>query len=148
VIKSKSTNGMASVTFILDPAVGGGRAVVCGDWNDWSPDRDAMSPAPEGGFTLTLELPAGPRYRFRYLVDGERWENDWSADDYLPNSFGTEDSVIDLTVASGGAVQPAQTAKKAPAKRAPAVKKTAAAKKAAPVKKAAPAKKAAKTPPE
>jgi hypothetical protein len=26
-------------------------------------------------------------------VDGERWENDWAADAYAPNAFGTEDSV-------------------------------------------------------
>jgi hypothetical protein len=28
------------------------------------------------------------------LLDGERWENDWAADGYAPNNFGTEDSVV------------------------------------------------------
>ena len=46
----------------------------------------------------------GRRYRFRYLVDGERWQNDWQAHDYEPNEFGGDDSVVDVTrVAASGA---------------------------------------------
>jgi len=48
-------------------------------------------------FSLTIELQPGRAYRFRYLLDGERWENDWDADAYVPNAFGTDDSVVDLT---------------------------------------------------
>jgi hypothetical protein len=48
------------------------------------------------------------------LIDGQRWDNDWAADAYLPNSFGGDDSVVDLT-ALAEAVPPA--AKKAPAKK-------------------------------
>jgi hypothetical protein len=28
------------------------------------------------------------------LVDGERWENDWEADEYVPNEFSGEDSSV------------------------------------------------------
>ena len=42
-------------------------------------------------------LPPGRAYRFRYLLDGHRWENDWDADAYVPNGFGSDDSVVDLT---------------------------------------------------
>ena len=42
-------------------------------------------------------LGAGRTYRFRYLLDDERWENDWEADSYVPNEFGGDDSVLDLT---------------------------------------------------
>jgi hypothetical protein len=35
-------------------------------------------------------------YRFRYLIDGEVWENDDSADTYVANDFGTEDSVLEI----------------------------------------------------
>jgi len=28
---------------------------------------------------------------------GKRWENDWAADDYIPNDHGSHDSVVDLT---------------------------------------------------
>jgi hypothetical protein len=29
-------------------------------------------------------------------VDGERWENDFAADEYAPNPFGSDDSVLKL----------------------------------------------------
>jgi hypothetical protein len=75
----------------------------------------------EGGFSLTADLEAGRTYRFRYLLDGERWDNDWAADAYVPNSFGGDDSVVDLT-ALAEAIPPA--AKKAPAKKAAPVQTT------------------------
>lgn len=39
----------------------------------------------------------GQRYRFRYPVDGREWLNDWHADDYVENSCGSDNSVVDLT---------------------------------------------------
>jgi 1,4-alpha-glucan branching enzyme len=129
MIKSRGAKGRASVTFTLDPRVGAQTAAVCGEWNDWSADAGAMRPDAKGGFSVTVDLEAGRIYRFRYLLDGERWDNDWAADAYLPNGFGGDDSVVDLT-ALAEAVPPA--AKKAAAKKeAPAR----AAKKAAPAAK-------------
>jgi hypothetical protein len=48
----------------------------------------------DGSFSLTVSLPTGRHYRFRYFVDGKRWENDFAADDYSPNPFGSDDSVV------------------------------------------------------
>ncbi|MGO9080260.1 MAG: hypothetical protein ACLQDY_14645 [Streptosporangiaceae bacterium] len=117
MIKTRDARGRVSVTFTLDPAVGARTAAVCGEWNDWSPEADIMRREAGGGFSLTVELDAGRTYRFRYLLDGERWDNDWAADAYLPNSFGADDSVVDLT-ALAEAVPPA--VRKAPAKKAAA----------------------------
>src|SRR5690349_18120693 len=97
MIKTKAASGRASVTFTVDPQVGAQVAAVCGDWNGWSPGADVMRPDGEGGFSLTVELAAGRAYRFRYLLDGHRWDNDWAADAYEPNDFGADDSVVDLT---------------------------------------------------
>ena len=47
-------------------------------------------------FRITMKLEAGKEYRFRYLIDGSRWENDWSADRYVPNRYGTDDSLVIL----------------------------------------------------
>ena len=138
MIKSRGGNGTASVTFTLDPRVGAQTVAVCGEWNDWSADVDFMRRDPEGEFCLTVDLEVGRTYRFRYLLDGERWDNDWAADAYVPNSFGGDDSVVDLT-ALAEAVPP--TAKKAPVKK-KAAKKEAAKKEAA--KKEAAKKEAAK----
>jgi 1,4-alpha-glucan branching enzyme len=140
-------HGKVAVTFEVDPAVGAHRAFVCGEFNDWSQESHAMNRNGEGGFNLTVELPAGRAYRFRYFLDGERWENDWAADDYVPNEFGSHDSVIDLSHVSGEEPPPVKRAepatnaakkdapKKAAAKKAGAKKagaKKAAAKKASP----------------
>ena len=112
MIKSRAAKGKARVTFTVDPQVGAQTAALCGEWNDWSAGADVMRRDAEGGFSLTVDLDAGRAYRFRYLLDDQRWENDWAADAYLPNSFGGDDSVVDLT-ALAQAAPPA--AKKAPA---------------------------------
>jgi 1,4-alpha-glucan branching enzyme len=114
VIKSREAKGKARVTFTVDPRVDARTSAVCGEWNDWSADADIMRREAEGGFSLTVDLDAGRAYRFRYLLDGQRWDNDWAADAYVPNGFGGEDSVVDLT-ALAGAVPSA--ARKAPAKK-------------------------------
>jgi len=136
VIKSRAAKGKASVTFTVDPRAGARTAAVCGEWNDWSADADVMHRDAEGGFSLTVGLDTGRAYRFRYLLDGQRWDNDWAADAYLRNDFGGDDSVLDLT-ALAEAVPAA--ARRASAKK-EVVKKAAsaqAAKKAAPAAKRA-----------
>jgi 1,4-alpha-glucan branching enzyme len=132
VIKSRAAKGKARVTFTVDPQVGAQIAAVCGEWNGWSADAGVMQRDAEGGFSVTVELDAGRAYRFRYLLDGQRWDNDWAADAYVANDFGGDDSVVDLT-ALAEAVPPA--ARRAPAKKEPAKKE--AAKKAAPEAQAA-----------
>jgi len=96
MIKSMDRGGAASVTFTLPGAVRATHVAIAGEWNGWS-GRDVMNRNGDGDFSLTLVLQAGRAYRFRYLLDGQRWENDWAADAYVPNGFGSDDSVVDLT---------------------------------------------------
>ena len=135
-----AADGRVEVTFEVNQAVQAERANLCGDFNEWSRESHPMARKADGGFTLTLELGAGEAYRFRYLLDGERWENDWAADDYVPNEYGGDDSLVDLTKLDGLEPPPVKKAAKkaaAPAKKAEkADGKKAAAKKAAPAKKA------------
>jgi 1,4-alpha-glucan branching enzyme len=93
VKKTATKNGKINVTFELPPAVMAGKAVVLGDFNGWQDDGTPMKKRKNGGLSATVRLDPG-RYRFRYLIDGERWENDWSADDYEPNAYGGDDSVV------------------------------------------------------
>lgn len=97
MIKSRGTKGKARVTFTVDPQVGAQAAAVCGEWNEWSEDADVMQRDAKGGLSVTVDLDAGRAYRFRYLLDGQRWDNDWAADAYVLNDFGGDDSVVDLT---------------------------------------------------
>jgi 1,4-alpha-glucan branching enzyme len=47
----------------------------------------------DGHFAVTVDLTEGS-YRYRFLVDGDKWENDWEAEQYATNPYGGEDSVI------------------------------------------------------
>ena len=92
-LKSRPT---CKVSFRVPAAiVGAGTAVaLAGEFNDWNPSVDQMKRLKSGDFTLTKELETGKQYRFRYLIDEGRWENDPHADSYIPNPFGSDDSVI------------------------------------------------------
>ena len=88
------TGRYCRVTFKLAAEVNAEKAALCGDFNEWSQEANPMKRLKDGSFSTTVSLPADQSYRFRYLLDGERWENDWEADGYLPNAHGTEDSQV------------------------------------------------------
>ena len=66
---------------------------LCGDFNDWSAEATALERGDDGRWQVSIPLEPGRSYRYRYLLDGERWENG-RADRYEPNPYGGVDSVI------------------------------------------------------
>ncbi len=72
------------------------KVAIVGDFNQWDRSANLMKKQKDGSFLLTLEIPSNHEYRFKYLVDDTRWENDWCADKYVKNEFGGEDSVIQV----------------------------------------------------
>jgi 1,4-alpha-glucan branching enzyme len=90
------TGRVCRVTFKLPADVEAETASLVGEFNNWDPESHPMKKLKDGGFSTTISLESGNRYRYRFLLDNERWENDWTAEIYLPNQFGTEDSVIDV----------------------------------------------------
>ena len=86
----------AVIRFGLPAAIGATTASVVGDFNDWDASANLMVRATDGSFESVIEVAVGRTYQYRFLVDGERWENDWNADSYAPNVFGGDDSVLDL----------------------------------------------------
>ena len=84
------------VTFTMPAEVEAQEIHLCGEFNDWSESSHPLKRRKDGRFSATLSLEVDRSYRFRYLLDGERWENDWEADAYAPNQFGTEDSIVQL----------------------------------------------------
>jgi 1,4-alpha-glucan branching enzyme len=68
-------------------------AHVVGDFNDWNTAASPMKKLKNGSFAITLTLARAREYQFRYLLDHQRWDNDWAADKYLPNEHGGENSV-------------------------------------------------------
>jgi len=84
------------VTFRLPKdAVGSAdKVTIVGDFNNWDAAATLMKRLKDGTYEITLELPAGREYRFRYIIDDHHWENDWRADAYKPNIYGCDDSVV------------------------------------------------------
>jgi 1,4-alpha-glucan branching enzyme len=91
--KNKST---CRVTFELPAGVEAQSASLVGDFNGWSQDSHPMTKRKDGRFSVTVSLNTEQSYRYRFLLDGSRWENDWAADTYVTNSYGTEDSLVQI----------------------------------------------------
>ncbi len=83
------------VTFELPSSLWAERVNLVGDFNGWDTTKYEMRQARhDGNWRITLILPAGREYQFRYLVNGRDWHNDWHADKYVPNRYGTDNSVV------------------------------------------------------
>jgi hypothetical protein len=82
------------VTFTLPAEVDAETVALCGDFNGWSADEIRLERAGDGTWRATVALEPGRSYRYRYLLDGERWENAWQADRYVQNPYGSVDSVV------------------------------------------------------
>jgi hypothetical protein len=70
------------------------KVTVVGDFNNWNTTELPMKRLKNGDYKLVLKLHGKREYRFRYLIDDIRWENDWHADKYIPNPYGCDDSVV------------------------------------------------------
>jgi Glycogen recognition site of AMP-activated protein kinase len=100
IIKNyQPSKGTCKVTFSfgLNEAEGVKTIQVLGDFNNWD---DKVAPKLKKGkedFSTSVELNAGQSYEFKYLLDGSRWENDFSADGYVVTPFsGVSNSVLVL----------------------------------------------------
>lgn len=91
-------SGVVRVTFELPSNMWAERVNLVGEFNDWDTTATPMRcHRSDANWKASVELKTGKRYRFRYLVDGREWLNDWHADDHIENPYGSYDSVVDLT---------------------------------------------------
>ena len=90
------TGRSCRVTFTVPSEVPAERVYVSGEFNDWDRPGLPLVRRKDGRFSNSVSLETGRAYRFRYLLDGERWENDAAADGYVPNPFGSEDSLLEI----------------------------------------------------
>lgn len=84
------------VTFELPAEASRGVKKVClvGDFNNWDTTSHVLARNKDGLFSITVTLQQGREYEFRYLMDDERWENDWAADRYTQSTYGNCDNSI------------------------------------------------------
>ncbi len=93
-LKSKP---VCKCTFRLprEAAPDAGKVNLVGEFNGWNLTDTPMKRLKSGEFKLQLNLETGRRYQFRYLIDGETWENDWDADAYEPvPGLAVDNSVV------------------------------------------------------
>jgi len=90
------TGKTCRVTFTVPSEISAQEVHLCGEFNDWNETSHPLKQRKDGHFSTTLTLETGRSYRFRYLLDNERWENDYAADAYVPNEFGSDDSIVEL----------------------------------------------------
>jgi hypothetical protein len=87
------------VTFRMPPLDDVVELYLCGDFSGWQVKGIPFVLEPDNTWVARLELDGGKKYRFRYHDNQGRWMNDREADGYVPNDFGSEDSILDLTIA-------------------------------------------------
>ncbi len=85
----------SKVTFVLPKeAVENAETVaVLGDFNNWQ-NGVVLEKQKDGSFKTAVELEKGRSYEYRFLINGEKWENDWAAEAYAPTPFGNYNSVV------------------------------------------------------
>jgi 1,4-alpha-glucan branching enzyme len=106
--KENAAGGKVKVTFSM-PALEGVTALfLVGSFNDWNETATSMVRGEDGGWSAALTLDEGWAYQYRYRDQDGAWHNDWAADSYVPNEFGTENSVVDLTAAASAATPTAK----------------------------------------
>ena len=91
------TDTSTKITFSLPKeAVGIAKTVaLVGDFNNWDINNGiALTKQKDGSFATTLELATGKAYQYRFLINGEIWENAWNAPEYVASPFGVDNSVV------------------------------------------------------
>lgn len=92
-LKSKP---LCKVKFVApEPLVKASKKIfLAGEFNDWKYEETKLKKQKNGSYATTLSLDTGSEYQYRYVLDGERWENDYDADKYVASSVGVENSVV------------------------------------------------------
>lgn len=90
-LKSKP---VCKVTFYTPAEIDAESVYLVGDFNGWDEDATPMEPLKDGRFKVTVNLDKDREYQFRYLINRAEWHNDWEADNYVPNPFSGDNSVI------------------------------------------------------
>ncbi|HAS64457.1 MAG TPA: 1,4-alpha-glucan branching protein [Vibrio sp.] len=87
------TKDEVEVTFELPQEHVNSSVALVADFLDWQPTV-MKKVAKSKSFKFKTRLPKDQQFEFRYLVDNERWINDPTADQYKPNGFGEDNSLV------------------------------------------------------
>lgn len=104
-------------------ALNGARNVyVLGDFNNWkSTDGYELKIQADGSANVTVTLEAGKSYKYRFLVNGEKWVNDYHAERYERDSkYQIDNCIVTVPAVEVKSHSEAQAKSATPAKKAKA----------------------------
>ncbi|MEM0911347.1 MAG: isoamylase early set domain-containing protein [Pseudomonadota bacterium] len=92
-LKSKP---LCKVTFKLskEASKNAAKVALVGDFNGWDASALEMKKLKNGSFTATVDLHKDKDYQFRYLLNGNEWENDWTADSYIASPVSCDENSV------------------------------------------------------
>ena len=67
---------------------------VAGSFNNWDPKKVSAKKDTKGNWAVKVSLKPG-RYEYKFFVDGS-WVNDPKCSSAVYNSFGTQNSVVEI----------------------------------------------------
>ena len=67
---------VCKVTFSVPSEIVNEEVAIAGDFNDWDPTSTKLEQK-NGEYKTELRLKPNSEYKFKYLIDGEVWENDY-----------------------------------------------------------------------
>ena len=96
--KSVKSKPVCKVKFSLkgDQYKSASSILLVGSFNNWQIGETPFRKAKTGVWSVSMDLATGTEHQFRYLIDGNRWENDPEADKFVPSGLGSENSVLVL----------------------------------------------------
>jgi len=96
--KFLKTKPVCKVKFSLNGGLytGASSVSLAGDFNNWQADQTPMKKSKEGVWSVTLDLPSGNAYQYKFLVNGTEWINDPAAERLVPGGMGSENSLLEI----------------------------------------------------
>ena len=94
-VKPKQKVKRRRVTFSLE-ATQAKEVILTGDFNNWDPKIHPMKTDGNGLWNKTVMIPPG-KYEYKFLIDGD-WKEDPQNAQTCPNCFGTQNSIINLSI--------------------------------------------------
>ena len=67
---------------------------LCGDFNDWLTNKNRLEKQSSGFWQTEIEMPPPGKYRYKFVIDGNRWTEDASHALKEADGFGGFNSVI------------------------------------------------------
>ncbi len=67
---------------------------VAGDFNEWNSEGDRLHEVVAGQWAGVVHLPAPGRYRYKFVLNGDKWINDAQNPAQDPDGFGGQNSIL------------------------------------------------------